>query len=163
MQVVFKGMDKSSVKFEYNSKSSKVKITNPLVGSDTAEEVVYEMIQEQVLPANYQQLITSEINRILREMNRPLIEDDRNREEDKQVWQQRPSIPDTSSVSTTNSSSTTELLKSAPTVKMVDSPHTIYPVVELPSPMVSTGGTGLMRKQSIIDYPELDDIPFIGK
>ncbi|KAI8806464.1 kinase-like domain-containing protein [Cladochytrium replicatum] len=69
MQVVFKGMDKLSVKFEFN------------VDTDTAEEVVNEMIQEQVLPAKYQHLITAEINRILREMSRP---EDKNREE--QRW-----------------------------------------------------------------------------
>ncbi|KAJ3035305.1 signal transducing kinase of the PAK [Rhizophlyctis rosea] len=73
MQVVFKGMDKLSVKFEFN------------VDSDTAEEVVNEMIQEQVLPAKYQHLITGEINRILREMNRPPQEEDK-REESRQSW-----------------------------------------------------------------------------
>ncbi len=46
-------------------------------------------IQEQVLPAKYQQLITGEINRILREMNRPSLEDDKNREETKQSWPSR--------------------------------------------------------------------------
>ncbi|KAJ3139812.1 ATP binding [Geranomyces variabilis] len=72
MQVVFKGMDKLSVKFEFN------------VDTDTAEEVVNEMIQEQVLPARYQHLITGEINRILREMNKPAPEEDKNREEPRQ-------------------------------------------------------------------------------
>ncbi|KAJ3020852.1 signal transducing kinase of the PAK [Thoreauomyces humboldtii] len=72
MQVVFKGMDKLSVKFEFN------------VDTDTAEEVVNEMIQEQVLPARYQHLITGEINRILREMNKPAPEEDKNREESRQ-------------------------------------------------------------------------------
>ncbi|KAI8910611.1 kinase-like domain-containing protein [Powellomyces hirtus] len=74
MQVVFKGMDKLSVKFEFN------------VDTDTAEEVVNEMIQEQVLPARYQHLITGEINRILREMNKPAPEEDKNREESRQGW-----------------------------------------------------------------------------
>ncbi|RKO82796.1 hypothetical protein BDK51DRAFT_33893, partial [Blyttiomyces helicus] len=55
MQVVFKGVDKLSVKIEFN------------VDTDTAEEVVHEMIQEQVLPAKYQYRITGEINRLLRE------------------------------------------------------------------------------------------------
>ncbi len=41
------------------------------------------------MPAKYQQLITGEINRILREMNRPTLEDDKNREETKQQWPQR--------------------------------------------------------------------------
>ncbi|RKP03232.1 hypothetical protein CXG81DRAFT_5047, partial [Caulochytrium protostelioides] len=56
MQVVFKGMDKLSVKFEFN------------VDTDTAEEVVNEMIVEAVLPAKYQRLVTGEINRILRDL-----------------------------------------------------------------------------------------------
>ncbi|KAF9286336.1 hypothetical protein BGZ68_003033 [Mortierella alpina] len=55
LQVVFKGMDKMSVKFEFNA------------DSDTAEEVVNEMIVEQVLPQRYQRIITHDINRILRE------------------------------------------------------------------------------------------------
>lgn len=37
---------------------------------DTAEQVVNEMIQEQVLPAEYRDLITGEINKILRNMSR---------------------------------------------------------------------------------------------
>ncbi|KAJ3093070.1 hypothetical protein HK102_010975 [Quaeritorhiza haematococci] len=74
MQVVFKGMDKLSVKFEFN------------VDTDTAEEVVNEMIQEQVLPSKYQHLITGEINRILREMTRPALDEDKNREENRQSW-----------------------------------------------------------------------------
>ncbi|CAG8564363.1 5713_t:CDS:2, partial [Acaulospora colombiana] len=78
LQVVFKGMDKLSVKFEFN------------VEKDTAEEVVKEMIEEQVLPDNYQQLITHEINRILREINKQAIEDD-NREEHKTQWPGSPS------------------------------------------------------------------------
>ncbi|KND03674.1 WNK protein kinase [Spizellomyces punctatus DAOM BR117] len=77
MQVVFKGMDKLSVKFEFN------------VDTDTAEEVVNEMIQEQVLPAKYQHLITGEINRILREMNKPSPDEDKNREESRQGWATR--------------------------------------------------------------------------
>ncbi|KAG9323136.1 hypothetical protein KVV02_005843 [Mortierella alpina] len=56
LQVVFKGMDKLSVKFEFN------------VDTDTAEEVVNEMIDEQVLPQKYQRIITHDINRILREL-----------------------------------------------------------------------------------------------
>ena len=54
------------------------------------------MISENVLPAKYQQLITGEINRILREMNRPIASDDKNREEHKQ-WNSLPrSIEETS-------------------------------------------------------------------
>ncbi|KAG0359538.1 kinase-like domain-containing protein [Gamsiella multidivaricata] len=56
LQVVFKGMDKLSVKFEFNAVT------------DTAEEVVNEMIEEQVLPQRYKRIITHDINRILREL-----------------------------------------------------------------------------------------------
>lgn len=59
LQVVFKGMDKLSVKFDFN------------VETDTAEEVVREMIEEQVLPERYQHHITKEINRILRDIEKP--------------------------------------------------------------------------------------------
>ncbi|OBZ83729.1 Serine/threonine-protein kinase pkpA [Choanephora cucurbitarum] len=58
LQVVFKGSDKLSVKFEFNTQE------------DTAEEVVAEMIEEQVLPDRYQQWITNEINRILRDLDK---------------------------------------------------------------------------------------------
>lgn len=51
------------------------------VDTDTAEEVVNEMISESVLPSKYQHLITGEINRILREMTRPSASEDKNREE----------------------------------------------------------------------------------
>ncbi|KAF8936601.1 kinase-like domain-containing protein [Dissophora ornata] len=56
LQVVFKGLDKLSVKFEFNA------------DTDTAEEVVNEMIEEQVLHQKYQRIITHDINRILREL-----------------------------------------------------------------------------------------------
>ncbi|KAI9205115.1 kinase-like domain-containing protein [Polychytrium aggregatum] len=70
MQVVFKDMDKlSRLKFEFNAET------------DTAEQVVSEMIHEQVLSSRYQHLITTEINRILKELQRPMLEDDRHREE----------------------------------------------------------------------------------
>ncbi|ORZ14207.1 kinase-like domain-containing protein [Absidia repens] len=59
LQVVFKGMDKLSVKFDFN------------VETDTAEQVVKEMIEEQVLPERYQYHITKEINRILRDIEKP--------------------------------------------------------------------------------------------
>ncbi len=42
MQVVFKGMDKLSVKFEYNGNCSMC--FDDVVDTDTAEEVVYEMV-----------------------------------------------------------------------------------------------------------------------
>ncbi|KAI0225231.1 hypothetical protein L0F63_003273 [Massospora cicadina] len=63
LQVVFHGTDKLSVKFEFN------------VETDTAEEVVKEMIDEEVLPQRFQHLITFEINRILRDLNRPTLEE----------------------------------------------------------------------------------------
>ncbi|KAF9086947.1 hypothetical protein BGX27_003038 [Mortierella sp. AM989] len=56
LQVVFKGMDKLSVSFDFNA------------DTDTAEEVVNEMIVEDVLPQKYQRIITHDINRILREL-----------------------------------------------------------------------------------------------
>ncbi|KAJ3315944.1 hypothetical protein HDV04_000151 [Boothiomyces sp. JEL0838] len=71
MQVVFKGMDRLSVKFDFN------------VDTDTAEEVVNEMISEEVLPAKYQHLITGEINRIIRELSKP-ASDEKNKEENRQ-------------------------------------------------------------------------------
>ncbi|OZJ03000.1 hypothetical protein BZG36_04681 [Bifiguratus adelaidae] len=73
LQVVFKGMDKLSVKFEFN------------VDNDTAEDVVREMIEEQVLPERYQHLITGEINRLLRDMNKD-PSTDLNKEEDRMIW-----------------------------------------------------------------------------
>lgn len=54
-----------------------------VVDTDTAEEVVNEMIHEEVLPAKYQHLITGEINRILRELSKP-PGDEKNREENRQ-------------------------------------------------------------------------------
>jgi len=81
LQVVFKGMDKLSVKFEFN------------VEKDTAEEVVNEMIEEKVLQDNYQQLITHEINRILRDINKQANEDDPNKEEHKAPWPSQPGTP----------------------------------------------------------------------
>ncbi|KAG0244970.1 kinase-like domain-containing protein [Mortierella sp. GBAus27b] len=56
LQVLFRGMDKMSVKFEFNA------------DTDTAEEVVNEMIEENVLDQRYQRIITHDINRILREL-----------------------------------------------------------------------------------------------
>ncbi|CDS13028.1 hypothetical protein LRAMOSA05212 [Lichtheimia ramosa] len=64
LQVVFKGSDKVSVKFEFN------------VEKDTAEEVVAEMIEEQVLPERYQHWITGELNRILRDIGKEEAEAD---------------------------------------------------------------------------------------
>ncbi|OBZ89463.1 Serine/threonine-protein kinase pkpA [Choanephora cucurbitarum] len=69
LQVIFKGMDKLSVKFDFN------------VETDTAEQVVREMIEEQVLPERYQHHITKEINRILRDMEKPAIVSSEDKEE----------------------------------------------------------------------------------
>ncbi|CAG8572996.1 6971_t:CDS:10 [Paraglomus occultum] len=74
LQLVFKGMDKLSVKFNFN------------VVKDTAEEVVGEMIEEQVLHQKYKTLITHEINRILRELNKIQNGDDQNKEEANSLW-----------------------------------------------------------------------------
>lgn len=59
LQVVFRGTDKMSVKFDFNMET------------DTADDVVKEMIHENVLPEKYQTLITVEINKILRNLNKP--------------------------------------------------------------------------------------------
>jgi len=80
MQVIFKGTDQLSVKFEFNT------------DTDTAEDVVSEMIQEEVIPERYQQLITSEINGILREMNKYIPELDENKEEDHHIWKRENAI-----------------------------------------------------------------------
>ncbi|KAI8992017.1 kinase-like domain-containing protein [Mycotypha africana] len=88
LQVVFKGMDKLSVKFEFNA------------DTDTAEEVVAEMIEEQVLPERYQQLITGDINRLLRDLNKQQLsaqsdDDDSNKlllENERLVWRRENDI-----------------------------------------------------------------------
>ncbi|KAI9306926.1 kinase-like domain-containing protein [Cunninghamella echinulata] len=79
LQVVFKGMDKLSVKFDYN------------VDTDTAEEVVKEMIEEQVLPVRYQYHITKEINRILRDMEKP-SESENAEQAQQSVWRRENDI-----------------------------------------------------------------------
>lgn len=55
-----------------------------LVDTDTAEEVVSEMIAENVLPSKYETLVMEEIKRLLREKARPVLADDKNREEIRQ-------------------------------------------------------------------------------
>lgn len=62
LQVTFKSMDKPTIKFDFN------------VESDTAEEVVKEMIQEQILSSKYQTLVSNEIHRILKDINRLAME-----------------------------------------------------------------------------------------
>lgn len=79
LQVVFKGMDKLSVKFDFN------------VETDTAEEVVREMIEEQVLPERYQQHITKEINRILRDIDKP-SESEQAEQVRRSVWRRESDI-----------------------------------------------------------------------
>ncbi|KAI9025343.1 kinase-like domain-containing protein [Phycomyces nitens] len=79
LQVVFKGMDKLSVKFDFN------------VETDTAEEVVREMIEEQVLPERYQHHITKEINRILRDIDKP-SESEQAEQARRSVWRRESDI-----------------------------------------------------------------------
>lgn len=78
LQVAFKGMDKLSVKFEFNA------------DTDTAEDVVAEMIEEQVLPERYQQLITGDINRLLRDLTKQQTAD--KVEDDRTVWRRENDI-----------------------------------------------------------------------
>ncbi|KAG2231219.1 kinase-like domain-containing protein [Thamnidium elegans] len=80
LQVVFKGMDKLSVKFEFNA------------DTDTAEDVVAEMIEEQVLPERYQQLITGDINRLLRDLNKQQNSAAERIEDDRMVWRRENDI-----------------------------------------------------------------------
>ncbi|CAO3591869.1 unnamed protein product [Absidia cylindrospora] len=79
LQVVFKGMDKLSVKFDFN------------VETDTAEQVVREMIEEQVLPERYQYHITKEINRILRDIDKP-SESEQAEQARQSVWRRESDI-----------------------------------------------------------------------
>lgn len=70
LQVLFKGQDKHTIKFEYNR------------DTDTAEDVVQEMVRppvawpltlqidEKVLAAKYQGLVCHEIHRILRDLSK---------------------------------------------------------------------------------------------
>jgi WNK lysine deficient protein kinase len=81
LQVAFKGMDKLSVKFEFNA------------DTDTAEDVVAEMIEEQVLPERYQQLITGDINRLLRDINKQQQSDSEKQQvDDRLVWRRENDI-----------------------------------------------------------------------
>ena len=81
LQVVFKGTDRMSVKFEFN------------INTDTAEQVVSEMIEENVLPQKYQQLITLEINRTLRDLNK-ISNDDPRKEDSQEAWRSQESYKD---------------------------------------------------------------------
>ncbi|KAI8148281.1 kinase-like domain-containing protein [Fennellomyces sp. T-0311] len=64
LQVVFKGIDKRSVKFDFNVVGAFFSET------DTAAEVVHEMIEENILPRQYQQHITKEMARLLRDLDK---------------------------------------------------------------------------------------------
>ncbi|KAI8374643.1 kinase-like domain-containing protein [Radiomyces spectabilis] len=80
LQVVFKGSDKLSVKFEFN------------IEKDTAAEVVTEMIDENVLPERYQQWITDEINRILRDICKNGEDDKLSIQDTHAVWRREKDI-----------------------------------------------------------------------
>jgi len=55
-QVVFKGSDKQTVKFGFNTEK------------DTAENVVNEMIEEHILSSKFRQFVTASIHKILRDL-----------------------------------------------------------------------------------------------
>lgn len=57
-QVVFKGTDKQTVKFDFNTEK------------DTAENVVNEMIEEHILSAKFRQFVTASIHKILRDLSK---------------------------------------------------------------------------------------------
>lgn len=57
-QVVFKGSDKQTVKFDFNTEK------------DTAENVVNEMIEEHILSAKFRQFVTASIHKILRDLSK---------------------------------------------------------------------------------------------
>ncbi|KAJ3190011.1 signal transducing kinase of the PAK [Gaertneriomyces sp. JEL0708] len=173
MQVVFKGMDKLSVKFEFN------------VDTDTAEEVVNEMIQEQVLPAKYQHLITGEINRILREMNKPSPEEDKNREESRQqgwatrtnsVSQQQVQLSqgDGAQTSTEDENATTadsglfrkSSLQEAKSEEFLDFPHKEYtddrPIEELVMETALATNRGVEKANEWLGKLKNQDIMTVG-
>jgi len=131
LQVVFRGQDKLSVKFEFN------------VDSDTAEEVVNEMIQEQVLPAIYKQLITSEINTILRELN------------DKQSWAEKEK-----SISMNRNASSSALhdtLGDSGSMRNPSLPRSPPPFDSFLGSGADLGSSGIQRKDSnmeeFLDFP----------
>ncbi|GJJ77834.1 WNK lysine deficient protein kinase [Entomortierella parvispora] len=121
LQVVFKGMDKLSVKFEFNA------------DSDTAEEVVNEMIVEDVLPQRYQRIITHDINRILRELS---------------GVNEKKESPG-------------HLTPSSPMVQMNQSHGNVSPLtLDVTSPQTPQGATTLSRKNSNPEYTGEVDLPF---
>ncbi|KAJ3204849.1 signal transducing kinase of the PAK, partial [Dinochytrium kinnereticum] len=62
LEVTFNGTEKLSVRFDFHG------------DTDTAEEVVNEMIVENVLPQRFKNLITGEINMILRDVDRHTVD-----------------------------------------------------------------------------------------
>lgn len=63
IQVVFKGSDKQTVKFDFNTER------------DTAENVVNEMIEEQILSSKFRQFVTAAIHKILRDLSKNVTEE----------------------------------------------------------------------------------------
>ncbi|KAF9425925.1 hypothetical protein BGZ94_007098, partial [Podila epigama] len=126
LQVVFKGMDKLSVKFEFNA------------DTDTAEEVVNEMIEEQVLPQRYQRFITHDINRILREL---------------------AGSNDKKDAASLHAPSSPPSLQSSQSQPGTVTPLTLDTVVSSPQTM-QAGATGLSRKNSNPEYHTEVELPF---
>ncbi|EGF76496.1 hypothetical protein BATDEDRAFT_92667 [Batrachochytrium dendrobatidis JAM81] len=150
MQVVFKGMDRLSVKFEFN------------LDTDTAEAVVNEMIQEQVLPAKYQHLITGEINRILRKMNRQEPSEDA-KEENRQ-WNSLPRGSQQPQDWGTLNRSATQSSKDWNTLPRHLANQSIQGLQDLQrSDSTSTDiPTLLVRRSSLAEFNEFEDIPIKG-
>ncbi len=63
IQVVFKGSDKQTVKFDFNTER------------DTAENVVNEMIEEQILSSKFRQFVTAAIHKILRDLSKHVTDE----------------------------------------------------------------------------------------
>ena len=63
IQVVFKGTDKQTVKFDFNTER------------DTAENVVNEMIEEQILSSKFRQFVTAAIHKILRDLSKNVTDE----------------------------------------------------------------------------------------
>ncbi|KAH6572895.1 hypothetical protein BASA50_000227 [Batrachochytrium salamandrivorans] len=147
MQVVFKGMDRLSVKFEFN------------IDTDTAEAVVNEMIQEQVLPAKYQHLITGEINRFLRKMTRQEPCED-SKEENRQ-WNSLPrggqpsqdwgTLPRSSTQSTKDWNTLPRQLAGQNMQTGHDNQRSDSTGIDAP--------VSLARKSSLVEFNEFEDIP----
>lgn len=101
-------------------------------------------------------------------MSRPFIEDDKNREEDKQNWGNRP-LPPTPMILPTNVNLVTPSL--LPSIFSGDNGVELNDYMNTSTPITTTNisnsyegpGPSIMRKGSIVDmYGDFDDIPFIG-